>query len=127
MKIITFCGAILGFFGVALGAFGAHALRDQLAASNMTQTWQTAVQYNLIHAIGCVALAYNARFLDIWLRRAGLAWITGVILFSGSLYGIALGGPRFLGPITPLGGLCFLYGWACVAWGAWTSKTDSKP
>lgn len=119
MKKITLSAAILGFIGVAMGAFGAHALRDALATANMTQTWQTAVQYHLIHAVACFLLIRNAAESDIRIKRAGLGWIFGILLFSGSLYGLALGGPRFLGPITPLGGLCFLYGWANAAWAGW--------
>jgi uncharacterized membrane protein YgdD (TMEM256/DUF423 family) len=101
---------LLGFTGVALGAFGAHALKETLASANMTSAWQTAVLYNLIHAL---ALAAVPGWL--WVRRC---WIAGVVLFSGSLYWLSLGGPKILGPITPLGGVALLAGWALVAWHA---------
>jgi uncharacterized membrane protein YgdD (TMEM256/DUF423 family) len=123
MKKITIIAAVFGFMGVAMGAFGAHALRDSLAAAGMTQTWQTAVQYNLIHAVICFLLTRNAADTDVEIKRAGLGWVFGMLLFSGSLYGLALGGPRILGPITPIGGICLLYGWAYAAWGSWKSTT----
>jgi len=105
--------AIFGASGVMLGAFGAHALRAHLTATAI-QTWQTAVLYQLIHALALLAVG-------IWLKQAGtadrllgfaaLAFAGGVLLFSGSLYGLTLGGPRWLGPVTPLGGLAFIGGW----------------
>jgi uncharacterized membrane protein YgdD (TMEM256/DUF423 family) len=101
---------LLGFTGVALGAFGAHALKDTLAAHGTTSAWQTAVLYHLLHA---VALAALPRWP--WVSRC---WIAGVVLFSGSLYWLSLGGPKFLGPVTPLGGLALLFGWALLAWSA---------
>ncbi len=104
---------LLGFTGVALGAFGAHALKETLAANGTTTTWQTAVLYHLIHAVALVALPG-------W-PWAGRCWIAGVVLFSGSLYWLALGGPKFLGPVTPLGGLALLLGWALLAWHAFKS------
>ncbi|MDI1320837.1 MAG: DUF423 domain-containing protein [bacterium] len=114
---ITLAAGILGFTGIALGAFGAHALKDTLADRGTLSTWQTAVLYHLIHAVALLALAgmagdwANARWI-------GACWLLGVILFSGSLYWLALGGPKVLGPITPLGGLLFLAGWLLVAWNA---------
>ena len=102
--------SLLGFTGVALGAFGAHALKETLAANGTTTTWQTAVLYHLIHAVALVALPGWP-----WVGRC---WIAGVLLFSGSLYWLALGGPKFLGPVTPLGGLALLLGWALLAWRA---------
>lgn len=101
---------VLGFTGVVLGAFGAHALKDPLAANGLASTWQTAVLYHLIHAVALLAFPGS--------KGAGRCWIAGVLLFSGSLYALALGGPKFLGPITPLGGAAFLAGWALVAWKA---------
>ena len=104
---------LLGFTGVALGAFGAHALKETLVANGTTTTWQTAVLYHLVHAVALVALPGWT-----WVGRC---WIAGVVLFSGSLYWLALGGPKFLGPVTPLGGLAFLLGWALLAWHAFKS------
>ncbi len=101
---------LLGFTGVALGAFGAHALKDTLAANGTIATWQTAVLYHLVHA---VALATGPT--APWVGRC---WTVGVVLFSGSLYWLALGGPKLLGPITPLGGISLLLGWTLLAWHA---------
>ncbi|MGC4072441.1 MAG: DUF423 domain-containing protein [Nibricoccus sp.] len=84
----------------------------------MTDTWHTAVQYHLIHAVALLALvafcASKHETHSTKLTVAAWAWLIGVLMFSGSLYLMALGGPRWLGPITPLGGLAFLTGWACL-------------
>ncbi len=105
--------AILGFLGVACGAFGAHALKVTLANSGHTTTWQTAVLYHLLHSVALLA-TLGASVQRPSLRRAQLCWTIGVVLFSGSLYFLALGGPRWFGPITPLGGLFLLAGWVFV-------------
>lgn len=111
---IAFAAGIFGFTGVALGAFGAHVLKETLAAQGTVTTWQTAVLYQLVHAVALFVIASWP--LDgskiIWAARS---WIVGIILFSGSLYGLSLGGPKMLGPITPLGGLAFLMGWLLIA------------
>jgi uncharacterized membrane protein YgdD (TMEM256/DUF423 family) len=122
-RLIILAAGLLGFTGVALGAFGAHALKETLTARGSVSTWQTAVLYNLIHAMALLALAAVA---GNWThaRWIGGCWTLGVILFSGSLYWLSLGGPRFLGPVTPLGGLAFLAGWLLVAWNGLPS---SKP
>lgn len=107
------CG-LLGAAGVGLGAFGAHGLESTLATRATTQVWQTAVFYHLLHAVA--ALAVSLHRTDS--RRAQLAvwgWIAGIVLFSGSLYALALGGPRVLGPVTPVGGVAFITGWLLVA------------
>ena len=107
--------SVLGASGVGLGAFGAHALKSRLVASNTLSTWETAVQYHLLHAVALLALVACARSfapsLQGALHLSGWLFLVGVILFSGSLYGLALGGPRWLGPVTPLGGLAFIAGW----------------
>jgi len=119
-RLIVLAAGLLGFTGVALGAFGAHALKETLTARGRVSTWQTAVLYHLIHAVALLALAgwagnwTNARWI-------GVCWMLGVVFFSGSLYWLSLGGPKFLGPITPLGGLAFLTGWLLVAWNALSS------
>ena len=107
---------LLGFTGVALGAFGAHALKDSLLAGGMTATWHTAVFYQLIHAVALLAFPG-------W-KWVGRCWTVGVVLFSGSLYWLALGGPKFLGSITPLGGLALLAGWALLAWHAFRQPKE---
>ena len=105
---------VLGFTGIALGAFGAHALKETLADHGSLDTWKTAVLYHLVHAVALLALAgWNAPApRAAWIARC---WTAGVVCFSGSLYWLALGGPKLLGPITPLGGLAFLAGWLLVA------------
>ncbi|MEM1435369.1 MAG: DUF423 domain-containing protein [Pseudomonadota bacterium] len=103
--------ATLGFTGVALGAFGAHALADTIGAESLP-TWKTAVQYQLIHAVALLGIAaLEARSAAALLRWSGRLFVLGVVLFSGSLYVLVLDGPRWLGPVTPLGGLALLAGW----------------
>src|SRR5437899_10610387 len=102
--------ASLCFLAVVLGAFGAHTLRSTLELRGTLQTWQTAVLYHFIHAVALLVLAlYGASNRGAW-------WLlfAGILLFSGSLYAIALTNMRWLGPVTPLGGLCFLAGWASL-------------
>ncbi len=117
-RSVLVAAGLLGAFGVALGALGAHALESFLTERGMTHAWDTGSRYQLIHAVALLAVA-------AWLRHAkGAAaaradwaargWIVGTILFSGSLYGIAAGGPRWLGPITPLGGLALIAGWIAL-------------
>jgi uncharacterized membrane protein YgdD (TMEM256/DUF423 family) len=109
-------GAVLGFLGVSFGAFGAHALRSRLTA-DMLAVFETAVRYQMYHvfAILIVAAAIghlgNARMLV----SAGWCFTAGIVLFSGSLYALALTGTSALGAITPFGGLLFLAGWAFLA------------
>lgn len=107
--------ALLGLTGVAAGAFGAHALRDRLAAAGLTHAWETAVLYQLVHAVALLALVLAPTAQGSLWRAVGYCWIGGVLLFSGSLYVLALGGPRWLGPITPLGGAALIAGWAVLA------------
>ncbi len=108
-------GAVAGFLGVALGAFGAHGLRTRLTA-DMLAVFETAVRYQMYHALAILFVAVAAARFDGWLiRSAGWAFVLGIVLFSGSLVALALGGPSRLGIITPVGGLAFLAGWACLA------------
>lgn len=103
--------AALCFLAVALGAFGAHALKNTLQANGTADAWHTAVLYHLAHAIALIALALHGTPN----RGACYLLIAGVALFSGSLYVLALTNVRWLGAITPIGGLCFLAGWAWLA------------
>jgi uncharacterized membrane protein YgdD (TMEM256/DUF423 family) len=104
--------ALLGFLGVALGAFGAHWLKPQLVARGTLSIWEKAVFYHLAHAVVMLGLAGLRPFpVGAW-RALG----AGVILFSGSLYGWALSGVHWLVFVTPFGGLCFLAGWLWLAW-----------
>lgn len=104
MPVAVQVAAVLGFLGVALGAFGAHGLKDILANFNTTTIWQTAVLYNLIHAVAALWAA-ERNPLVVWL------WAAGVVIFSGSLYILAVTNIKWLGAITPIGGLLFLAGW----------------
>jgi uncharacterized membrane protein YgdD (TMEM256/DUF423 family) len=99
--------AALGFLAVALGAFGAHTLKGTLAANDTTEVWKTSVFYHFIHAITLLVLAT----LPATTRAASGLFVAGIVIFSGSLYVLALTNIRWLGAITPLGGLCFLAGW----------------
>lgn len=111
MISIAKMGAILAFMGVALGAFGAHALKSRLSFGSM-QIWNTAVLYQMIHAVALFALGLSAKGLSYEAKITGWLFIAGMMLFSGSLYALALSGIKPLGAVTPLGGLCFLAGWA---------------
>jgi len=112
--------ALLLFAAVGLGAFGAHALKARLAP-DMQAIWQTAVQYHAWHALGLLAVGLFT------MQRPGApgaslaAWlfVAGIVLFSGSLYALALSGVRGLGAVTPFGGVAFLAGWLAFAWAAW--------
>ena len=108
-------GCVLGFTGVAAGAFGAHALRARLPA-DLLAVWETAARYQLIHAVALLAVALlAARAPSGAAAAAGWLFAAGVVLFSGSLYALALTGVRVLGAVTPLGGVCFLAGWVALA------------
>ena len=99
------------FLGVALGAFGAHALKGRLEAHPTTEVWKTAVLYHFIHALALLLLAV----LPTVSRATASLFVAGILLFSGSLYLLALTNVKWLGAITPLGGLCFLAGWIWLA------------
>ncbi len=104
-------GALLAFFGVAGGAFGAHVLSSRLAPERMV-TFETGVRYQMYHAFALLILAWaTTRWPVTLLHTAGWLFVAGIVLFSGSLYALAFGAPRLMGAITPFGGLSFLLGW----------------
>lgn len=112
--------AVAMFVAVALGAFGAHALRGRLAA-DLLAVWQTAVQYQAWHAlalfgVGLLLLHSPQGASPALLGLVAWLFVAGIVLFSGSLYALALSGVRGLGAVTPLGGIAFLAGWAVLAW-----------
>ncbi len=109
--------ALSGFLTVALGAFGAHALRETLDAYG-TDIWNKAVLYQMFHTVALLALWLIAAQKNINLTPAAWAFVAGIILFSGSLYILAVSGVKILGAVTPLGGLSFLFGWGWLAWQA---------
>jgi uncharacterized membrane protein YgdD (TMEM256/DUF423 family) len=117
VRSLFLVAALLGAAGVALGAFGAHGLRARLDAQQLA-VWETAVKYHLIHAAALLALALSPHAPQ--LRGAGWCFVAGIALFSGSLYALSLGGPRLLGPVTPLGGLALIAGWLWLAKAALT-------
>ena len=103
--------ALIVFIGVALGAFGAHGLKDLLAETGRIDTWKTAAIYQLIHGVAMLVMALHSAAKP---RFAFWSWLIGIILFSGSLYALSLTGISTLGAITPLGGLAFLIGWGSL-------------
>ena len=113
---LGFVAALLGALGVAAGAFGAHALRERLDAPSLA-TFETAARYHLIHTLAAILAAHRAASTGAEAaRRAGWAFVLGVSVFAGTLYALALGGPRWLGAITPLGGLALITGWLLLGW-----------
>ena len=108
-------GALSGFIGVAVGAFGAHGLRNRLSPE-MLAVFETGVRYHLFHTFAVLLVAVAAARFDGWLvRGAGWSFTAGIVLFSGSLYALALTGVTTLGAVTPIGGLGFLVGWGLLA------------
>ena len=117
-RLFVALGAIAAYLGVALGAFGAHGLRDRLSVE-MLAVYSTGVRYHLIHALALLAVAWaSTRWPSGTVTWAGWCFAAGILLFSGSLYALSLSGVRQLGAITPLGGVAFLVGWLLLAWSA---------
>ena len=108
-------GCVFGFLAVAAGAFGAHALRARLGAE-MLAVWETAARYQMYHALALLAVAMAAGRAPAggW-TAAGWLFTAGIVVFSGTLYLLAFTGTRWLGAVTPLGGLCLLAGWVALA------------
>ncbi|MBI3004222.1 MAG: DUF423 domain-containing protein [Ignavibacteriales bacterium] len=121
MKSRTFflLGSVGGFFSVALGAFGAHTLKPQIT-SEMLSAFETGVRYQMYHSLALFVVGYA---LGIYARRqfavAGWLFVAGIVMFSGSLYAMAVMGMTWLGPVTPIGGVAFLAGWLVLAYGFW--------
>jgi uncharacterized membrane protein YgdD (TMEM256/DUF423 family) len=119
-------GAVSAFIGVAAGAFGAHALRSLIPPGSLA-VYETGVRYELIHALALLFVGLAAeRWPSAGWHRAGWMFVTGTVLFSGSLYALALSGSSALGAVTPAGGLCFLLGWLLAARSALRSSTASS-
>jgi uncharacterized membrane protein YgdD (TMEM256/DUF423 family) len=113
-RTLLLAGAVAAFVGVGFGAFGAHGLRGRLAAE-MLVVFETGVRYQMYHALAILVTAVGLGFVDSrLLRLAGWLFTAGILLFSGSLYALALTGVTTLGMVTPIGGLAFLAGWACL-------------
>lgn len=115
-------GALLGLLGVAAGAFGAHALRGRLDPAQL-QVFETAVRYQLVHALALLFVGTHARTAPrAGAVAAGWLFLAGVVVFSGSLYTLALTGIRAWGAVTPAGGLCFVAGWLALAVAYWPRR-----
>jgi len=117
-QLFLIVAAILGGTGVMLGAFAAHGLKSKLS-ENLLSAFETGVTYQFYHALALFALALWLKQSHlVWFVASGYLWLAGVILFSGSLYALALTGIKWFGPITPLGGLLFIAGWLSLLVGA---------
>lgn len=115
-RLLLVMAALLGGLSVAGGAFGAHALKGQLTETALN-SFETGVRYQMYHAIALLLTAVLAKQnpeINLF-TTAGWCFVAGVVLFSGSLYGLSLGGIKALGPVTPLGGVAFIAGWVCLA------------
>lgn len=118
-----FCGALFGFIGVAAGAFGAHALKQRLAP-DLLAIFEVGVRYQLSHALAIILTVWLMTVLPgIWATLAGYFFISGVFVFSGSLYVLVFTAVRAWGAVTPIGGVFLLLGWAFLAIGALISKS----
>ncbi|RYD78042.1 MAG: DUF423 domain-containing protein [Sphingobacteriales bacterium] len=117
MKIFFSAAAVFGFLGVAFGSFGAHSLKDRLEPYYL-DIFKTGVQYQMYHALALLAVALFMKFqpsqANNLLNYAGWAFVIGIVIFSGSLYILSISGIKIFGAITPIGGLCFLAGWAML-------------
>jgi uncharacterized membrane protein YgdD (TMEM256/DUF423 family) len=121
-RLFFILGAVSAFVGVGAGAFAAHALKARLAP-DLLAVFDTGARYQLIHALGLLAVAWACgRWPGPAARWAGWSFVAGTVLFSGSLYALALSGVRGLGAITPVGGVAFLLGWALLGWSAWRAE-----
>ncbi|HEY8011890.1 MAG TPA: DUF423 domain-containing protein [Rudaea sp.] len=114
MRGFTVLAACMGALAVALGAFGAHALRGRLDDAAL-QVWRTAVDYQFWHALALLAIAQSSNAAPRWLHASATAFVVGVVLFCGSLYALALGAPHLVGAITPFGGIALIAGWLLLA------------
>lgn len=120
-RVLLTAGAAAALVGVAAGAFGAHGLEDRVEP-RLVEVFETGARYQMYHALGLLALGLAAaRWPDPLWARAGALFGAGILVFSGSLYALALTGVGWLGAITPVGGLAYLAGWAAAAGAAWRS------
>ena len=121
-RVFFVLGGLGGLTAVALGAFAAHALKGRLTA-DLFEVFEVGARYHMYHALALLAVAWAAtRWPGSATTWAGWLFVAGIVLFSGSLYALALTGIRPLGAITPLGGVCFLAAWLALAWAAWSAS-----
>jgi uncharacterized membrane protein YgdD (TMEM256/DUF423 family) len=122
LKSLVVAGALLAALAVAAGAFGAHALAARLSPERLA-TWETAARYHMYGALSVVLVALAlTRFSSALLSTAGWVLVVGTLIFGGTVYALALGGPRWLGAVTPLGGLALIVGWLLVALAVWKAS-----
>ena len=111
-------GSGFALIAVITGAFAAHALKTRLSP-DMFQTFEVAVRYQMYHALGLIAVAWAAsQWSNQLIATSGWLFVAGIVIFSGSLYILSLTGVRWLGAITPIGGVAFIIGWGCLLWAA---------
>ena len=122
-QYLLLAAGLSGFLAVAAGAFGAHALKGVLAP-DLARIYETAVLYHLVHTAALLGTVPLARIGVPLAGLAGIAFFVGIIVFSGSLYALAVTGIRALGAVTPLGGVAFLAGWALLAWGGFQGRVE---
>lgn len=121
-RVFLLLGSLSGFIAVALGAFGAHGLKGRIGP-DMLAIFEVGVRYQMYHALALLAVAWaHTRWPGTALTAGGWLFVAGTVIFSGSLYLLSLTGIRWLGAITPLGGLAFMAGWLCLAWAAWVGR-----
>ncbi len=121
-RIFFGVGAVSAGLAVALGAFAAHGLRARLSPEAL-QTFETGARYHMYHALALLAVAWAVtRWPGTAVSVAGWLFIAGTLLFSGSLYLLAITGVRMLGAVTPVGGFAFILGWLALAWAAWSAR-----
>ena len=121
-RVFAGLGALSALIAVALGAFAAHGLKARLSPELLT-VFETAARYQMYHALGLLAVAWACgRWPVPAVIVAGWLFVVGTLIFSGSLYLLSVSGQRWLGAVTPLGGLAFIGGWLALAWAAWTTR-----
>ena len=122
---LVILGAVLGLLGVVMGAFGAHALEDLLKANGRQSTYDTAVQYQFIHALAILFVSSALRRWPVGLAKAaGIFFLIGTILFSGSLYILAIFNLPIMGAVAPIGGVALILGWLCLGLVAWQNNVS---
>lgn len=124
-RLFLLIATFLGFTGVALGAFGAHGLEATLVENGREDTFQTATNYHMYHALALLAVAWMAssdRFPAKFVRWSGILLILGTLIFAGSLYILAIFDLSFMGAIAPIGGASLLGGWGLLGYATWVSS-----
>lgn len=123
VRLFIVVAALSGLVSVGLGAYASHGLKQVLSPVAL-QSFQTGVQYQMYHALALLGVAILLQLRPQWpcLKASALAFILGAVMFSGSIYWLTLGGPRWLWPVTPIGGFAFVIGWLLLAIAAWRGK-----